>query len=623
MCSSDLVHKSANGGTTWVAITNGLPTSSLWCLIADVADPDHLYLGTDAGLYVSYNAGQLWQATPFTSPVRDLVQSLQTEGILYAACLMDGVYRIWSEGAGSLLLGQEDVYSTEIEIDPLHPSTLIVAGYYTGGIRWSPNLGGTWYAYDSDQLFDVDIWDLTAFIDTHEETGLYASSGHVGFHRFNPQLAVWEPASIGIPEVRILELAGCAARPNVVYACAQRMAPWRTVDGGRTWQTTPGNEAWGLTLDSDGINPGLAVDPTDPEVAYFSTLYPCQLFRTEDGGESWEPLEDGLPLTANDRIRGIAIDPDEPAIVYISSSQGVYKSYDAGDTWEEKNHGLGSLHLWKIIVDPQTPETVYTTGIAPHYVHKSTDGADHWEPVNLGITGVTEGTSITIHSQDSDLLYLGLCGLETDPYRGSVYMTTNGAASWTEIKLGLPSVIYRPKVRIEEDAGYVWAITPSQGVGVYRRGGMSFAWQAANEGVPDDWCMALEKGGRGDVARAMFLGQRNGSVFYRASSSDRADLAEPINDGGIMAFGIHPHPVSGDRAVISWNLPAATELRVVIRDLEGRSVRTLAHARAHAGPGQLTWDRTDDSGRPVPSGVYYCTLHTETGKLVKPITLLK
>jgi hypothetical protein len=64
------------------------------------------------------------------------------------------------------------------------------------------------------------------------------------------------------------------------------------------------------------------------------------------------------------------------------------------------------------------------------------------------------------------------------------------------------------------------------------------------------------------------------------------------------------------RTTISYNLPAAGRAKLVVYDLAGKLVKTLASGNLPAGPGQVTWNRTDDAGKTVARGVYFCRLQT-------------
>jgi photosystem II stability/assembly factor-like uncharacterized protein len=591
-----------------------------------------MWLGTDIGLYESQNGGSDWNPTPFNESVIDLAQDPLCPDTLFVAAFTSGVFQVWSGGSAWQLLGQEGLYSTEIEFDPLDAMTIYVAGWWAGGIRWSEDRGHTWQTYEPHQVCDKDILGLKTFVTEEQTTGLYACSGHVGFQRFDAETATWQPSAEGIAELSILDLASCRNDPRVLYACADCMSPLRSDDGGLTWTMFPGQQAWGHDLDTDGLSPALAVHPTDPDVAYFSTCSPCCLFKTSDGGRSWEHLAEGLdPLSDGDKIRGIAIDPQQPQVVYASSTRGVFKSTDGGAHWEQKIDGMVNTMLWDIAIDPTDTNVLYATGMVPSYVYKSVDGAEHWFNASSGIGGPIEGTSIVIHPDDPGVLYVALCGLEANPTMGTVYRSVDAAATWQEMRDGLPGCIMRPKLRIAAHQGLVWLATPSQGTGISVCHTTATTWRDAGNGLPSNWVMSLEVAPE-DSGALVVVGIRAGSCWHLWGSLAGIDDAMTPAPGmwdDLSAsdapqptwLNVSPNPVPTSGATLAWDMPAATDLVVEIVDVMGRRVRTLSSGQVPRGGGKLSWDGTDDKGRFLTSGVYYCNVRTQFGDAVRRIVL--
>ena len=77
-----------------------------------------------------------------------------------------------------------------------------------------------------------------------------------------------------------------------------------------------------------------------------------------------------------------------------------------------------------------------------------------------------------------------------------------------------------------------------------------------------------------------------------------------------------PNPFNPSTTV-AWSLPSAGSLRLDVYDPAGRHLRTLREGPALAGPGSLLWDRRDEAGRPLPSGVYLLQLRGDEGDALR------
>jgi hypothetical protein len=83
-----------------------------------------------------------------------------------------------------------------------------------------------------------------------------------------------------------------------------------------------------------------------------------------------------------------------------------------------------------------------------------------------------------------------------------------------------------------------------------------------------------------------------------------------------------PNPFS-ERTKITYSLPAQSEVKLIIYDLSGRAVRTLADARQEPGQKVVRWDRKDENGTPVAGGVYFYKLIPGDRVLTKKMAYLK
>ncbi|MGH7594782.1 MAG: FlgD immunoglobulin-like domain containing protein [bacterium] len=169
--------------------------------------------------------------------------------------------------------------------------------------------------------------------------------------------------------------------PNIIYA--GRDLIYKSVNGGSQWATT--ND--GIPLDG---NPAvaMAISQQNSSVVYVATAplvsSPPRVFRTRDGGSSWQFIAAQLP---NRVPTDLAVNPNDDRNVYITYSgfgtSHVFKSNSGGDTWQNIGIGLPDVPTNAVIVDPLFPSHVYVGTDLGVYV--STDGGNTWQDFNAGV----------------------------------------------------------------------------------------------------------------------------------------------------------------------------------------------------------------------------------------------
>ena len=199
------------------------------------------------------------------------------------------------------------------------------------------------------------------------------------------------------PDVVWVATGSDGYRSNVVTG----LGVYRSTDAGETWRF--------LGLRDIGNTGAIEVDPRDPDVAYVAAIgHPFGpnpergLYRTRDGGETWENV---LFISDSTGIVDVEIDPRDPDVLYASSWRaerrpwtiisgaregGVFKSIDGGDSWTELGGGLptGAGDLFgkiDLAVARSAPETVYALIEAPDPedgLYRSDDGGRSWRQIS-------------------------------------------------------------------------------------------------------------------------------------------------------------------------------------------------------------------------------------------------
>ena len=102
---------------------------------------------------------------------------------------------------------------------------------------------------------------------------------------------------------------------------------------------------------------------------------PAGLFEAKGNGGAYEARP--LGLSGKGPVRAILVDKDDPKIIYAgTASRGLYRSDDAGKTWNEKNEGLVYKQIWSLAQHPKTGEL--WAGTEPANIFRSGDRGDTW-----------------------------------------------------------------------------------------------------------------------------------------------------------------------------------------------------------------------------------------------------
>jgi photosystem II stability/assembly factor-like uncharacterized protein len=189
----------------------------------------------------------------------------------------------------------------------------------------------------------------------------------------------WKNVGLGDSE-HISQIGFDPRDPEVVYVAAQGPL-WN--DGGDRglYKTTDGGESWERILHVDemtGVNE-FAIDPRDPDVIVASSYQRRRhvwvllnggpgsgIHKSTDGGKSWREIEAGLPKDDMGRI-GLAMAPSAPDTLYaiieaLPDEKGVYRSTDFGESWEKRSDHMATSPQYynELVVDPHEKDVLYS-----------------------------------------------------------------------------------------------------------------------------------------------------------------------------------------------------------------------------------------------------------------------
>lgn len=334
----------------------------------------------------------------------------------------DASRREWAWDAPSFAM--EEVYS--VAIDARSPAPRLFVGStsmpYGPQVHWSDDLGGTW------------------------------SSAVEG--------AVRLPPDAGASIERIWQLQPSPADPNVVWAGTQPSALFRSGDRGETFELVrslwdhPHRPEWGEGFGGQAIHT-VVPHPTDPQVVTVA-MSTGGVYRSTDGGASWQPHNRGittdfLPGEAPEFgqcVHKVAVDAGDPDRLYAQNHGGVFRSDDAGRSWQRISAGLPADFGFPIVAHPHRPGTIYVYPLvdgaerfAPGghpAVWRSTDAGETWHETGPGLpdeawTAVLRD-GFSADQADPAGLYIGT-------RHGAVWASRDEGDSWNEIRTNLPDVL--------------------------------------------------------------------------------------------------------------------------------------------------------------------------------------
>ncbi|MEM9301873.1 MAG: glycosyl hydrolase, partial [Pseudomonadota bacterium] len=328
------------------------------------------------------------------------------------------------------------------------PVTLYV-GTASGGV-WKSEDGGIVYK----PIFDDHMQSIGAvrvdpsnpdivWVGTGESAVRNTVSPGDGVYRSSDGGEKW--TFVGLPESdHIAELLVHPDDGNTVYVCALghlwaaggERGVFRSTNAGQTWENV-------LHIDEATSCSDLAMTP-DGSVLYAGMWqvrrYPdffesggetSGLYRSTDGGDSWEELTEGLPEGEKGRI-AVTVAASDPSWVYAtveSENTALYRSEDGGDTWIEKddsgNVQMRPFYFGELVVDPTDPMRVYKPAFS---LTVSTDGGDTFSGMfgaGFTVSIHPDHHALWIHPENPQQLFLG-----TD---GGVYVSEDKGFHWRHV----------------------------------------------------------------------------------------------------------------------------------------------------------------------------------------------
>lgn len=354
--------------------------------------------------------------------VSDLVADPNDPKTLYVGAAAGGVWKSVNGGADFFPVFDEHTQSIgKIAIDPKEPKTLWVGT----GEPWVRN--------------SVSVGD-----GIYKSTNQGSTWKHLGLEK-TERIAdiIIDPNSPNT--VYVAALGG-------LWHANEERGVYKTTDGGETWEKV-------LYVDENTGAADLAMDPNDPNVLwaamwdfrrspdYFTSGGPGSgLYKSTDGGKTWNKVTKDLPEGELGRM-AIDIAPSNSQMIYLTveceqkEEKGLYRSEDGGNSWEHVSAGFNvtvrPFYFSRLVVDPVDEKKIYKCGLN---LTVSEDKGESFRTVGSGVH--SDIHAVWVNPNDNNLVYIG-----TD---GGAYRSLDGGRAF-EMFMNLPlSQFYAIAVDNEE-----------------------------------------------------------------------------------------------------------------------------------------------------------------------------
>ena len=242
-----------------------------------------------------------------------------------------------------------------------------------------------------------------------------------------------------------------------LFVSRDRGQSWQPVDG---FNEQPGRENWAPGFGGLGAHTILS-DDNDPNRMWVG-ISAAGLFRTDDGGKTWQPKNKGVnpavdsaPASTGQCVHSVTHDPKKANILFRQEHRGVHRSDDGGDSWRVIEDGLPVTELsdghhcsfgFPSVMDLKTGQVFVVPLDGDNFrfprggqlaVYRTKNGKS-WEPLTKGLpancfTAVLRG-SLAADQLDPGGLYFGTAS-------GVIYGSDNLGESWSEVASGLPRIM--------------------------------------------------------------------------------------------------------------------------------------------------------------------------------------
>lgn len=457
------VFQSNNQGVTWKFVSNNKFSGDyLVDFEFDPFSPSTLYgISFDHGVYKSVDGGKTWQT--------------KNAGLNFKHC--NGCYdfpaiEVDRKNANTIyvLLASRKVFKSRDGGNSWQSaSNGLGLTNHVGGLAEDPVNTSTLYAGGDDGVFKTTdggaSWKSTncgcqstdLAVDFVNPQNVYVA--YLGVRKSSDGGATWKSLRVPPPA---FYLATVAARANEVFVTAYGAGIYRSQNGGGSWVPVNNgvNSVQATQMAANAQRAGLILATANNV-----------LYRTTNSGALWQTVQSAASLD----ISAVAIHPSNASLVVGSSCCCVPAiSTNGAGTWR----CLHSIEFSSdnVALDPKNQQTIYLIS-HEQGVARSTNQGNSWSLANSGLSDIAV-TSIAVDPVSTGNLFVGT-------YSGKVFKSANGASNWSDTSNGIPATAPIISIAIDpQTPTTIYALTDYQGKGVYKSTNSGQSWALKNKGLP-------------------------------------------------------------------------------------------------------------------------------------------
>ena len=294
-------------------------------------------------------------------------------------------------------------------------------------------------------------WIQSVTLDPRTPETIHVGCDVGGYYRSNDGGRTFRIRNTGLTDPFVQAIVVDPSAPERIYL-ATESGVFKSSDAGATWRLKrtgfPATNGFSFSAPVGA----LVLDPNNPRILYAGIGRPrrCssgkgRIYKSTDAAESWTPLDGIAKLAPHAVIHRLAIRPDRTNVLFAATDNGLFKSSDAGTSWEHSDTGLPHRYCRNVVVHPQHPNVMYVVlwsapGKTPWRggVYRSDDGGISWTPRNHGLPRrvappgdawqkTCNYIRIAVDPRDPDRVYVGA----NSWWGAGLYRTTNGGKDWS------------------------------------------------------------------------------------------------------------------------------------------------------------------------------------------------